>query len=334
MNYLGLDVSSTAIESVAFNEQGQLILHDTVPTSMENVLEMINKVKPPLAVVFEEGELADWLYRSLVHQVDQVVVADPWHNHLVYGTDQKDDLIDAEKLAMLLRGGFIKEVYHTADERRADFKNLVLAYHDGVNQVTRAKNKLKAQYRRQGIMVKDKRVYDPEYRQEYLRQVRNREVVILYHESVDKAVQQYGILKKMLTRQSRQFPQIRRFKRVPGVGPVTAATFFAIIDDPYRFSTKQQVWSYSHLGRAVHASGGTVQNRKQKRGNRLLKRVAMEAALAARKRRDNQFRRKYIDMVTIKKRDPRLARRIVARQILTTLWVMWKKEEEYKEPAA
>lgn len=282
MNYLGLDVSSTTIESAAFNEQGQMILHDTVPTSMKNVLEMIKKVKPPLAVVFEEGELADWLYRGLVHQVDQVVVADPFHNHLVYGTDHKDDLIDAEKLAMLLRGGFIKEVYHTLDVRRADFKNLVLAYHDGADQVTRAKNKLKAQYRRQGIMVKTKRVYDPDCREEFLGQVRNRKVVTLYHESVEEAVQQHKILKKMLAHGSRRFPQIRRFKRVPGVGPVTATTFFAIIDDPHRFSTKQQVWSYSHLGRAIHASAGKVENRRQKRGNRLLKRVAMEASLAAR----------------------------------------------------
>ena len=53
MNCLGLDVSSTSIENVAFNERGQMILHDTVITSMENVPEMIEKVNPPLAVVFE-----------------------------------------------------------------------------------------------------------------------------------------------------------------------------------------------------------------------------------------------------------------------------------------
>lgn len=53
MNCLGLDVSSTSIENVAFNEREQMILHDTVLTSMENVPEMIEKVNPPLAVVFE-----------------------------------------------------------------------------------------------------------------------------------------------------------------------------------------------------------------------------------------------------------------------------------------
>ncbi|MCH8012124.1 MAG: hypothetical protein IIA61_09295 [Candidatus Marinimicrobia bacterium] len=79
-----------------------------------------------------------------MYYVDQVVVADRWHNRLIYGADQKYDLLDASKLVHLLRGQFIHPVHHTHDPEREEFKNLVLTYHDVTKQLTRFKNKLKA----------------------------------------------------------------------------------------------------------------------------------------------------------------------------------------------
>ncbi|RKY58456.1 MAG: hypothetical protein DRP96_08435, partial [Candidatus Neomarinimicrobiota bacterium] len=58
--------------------------------------------------------------------------------------------------------------------------------------------------------------------------------------------------KKKLRKESRKYPVIKRFLKIPGVGIVTATTFFTIVDDPNRFDHKQKLWAYAHLGKAVH----------------------------------------------------------------------------------
>jgi len=85
----------------------------------------------------EEGPLAGWLYRNLKDHVDTMVVCDPRRNHLITGGGDKDDRIDAAKLAALLRGGYVHEVYHSADEQRVSLKHWVALYHDRVKDATR-----------------------------------------------------------------------------------------------------------------------------------------------------------------------------------------------------
>ena len=111
MNYMGIDVHSGSCEFAVINESGNVLEQSSFQTSLENLIEVAEKVKKPLNIVFEEGELAGWLYRGLLGYADDIVVADPVHNRLIYGSDQKSDKLDPVKLANLLRGGFINRVH-------------------------------------------------------------------------------------------------------------------------------------------------------------------------------------------------------------------------------
>ncbi|MCC9608112.1 hypothetical protein LOC69_19760 [Blastopirellula sp. JC733] len=62
-------------------------------------------------MTFEEGPLAGWLARNLRPYADQLLVCDPRRNAYVAKEGDKDDPIDAQRLAQLLRGGFLKEVH-------------------------------------------------------------------------------------------------------------------------------------------------------------------------------------------------------------------------------
>ncbi len=55
--------------------------------------------------------MAGWLYRNLKDNVDDLVVCDPRRNKLIACDGDKDDSIDAGKLAGLLRGGFLRFCY-------------------------------------------------------------------------------------------------------------------------------------------------------------------------------------------------------------------------------
>ncbi|MBU4444910.1 IS110 family transposase [bacterium] len=330
MKYIGLDVHSDHINCAVIDEQGNLIYHDCFNTSLKNLINLSEKLKHPLSLVYEEGELADWLYQGLRSSFEEIVVADPIENRLIYGGDQKSDPIDPLKLATLLRGGFINPVHHTWDHHRSQFKQLVFAYHDMAKQVTRTKNKIKAYYRKQGIIIKTDSVYHPDKRTLFIKESRHPEIIEKYYQFLDLFQQEKNRFERTLKKESRHYPIIRRFLKIPGVGIVTATTFFTIIDDPNRFARKQQLWSYAHLGKSVHQSGNYEVTRRQRKGNRLLKYVIKIAAGDAVRQKTNEFTRAYIRMVNIQQKEPKLAYRIIARKLATIMWTMWKNNQSYK----
>lgn len=329
MKYIGLDVHSDHINCVVIDEQGNMIHHDCFNTSLKNLINLSEKLKHPLSLVFEEGELADWLYQGVYHHFEKITIADPIENRLIYGGDQKNDPIDPLKLATLLRGGFIHPVHHTLDHHRSQFKQMVFAYHDMAHQVTRIKNKLKAYYRKQGIIIKSDAPYNLKNRSHFLEQCRHPEIIQKYYQFLDQFQHEKDRFEQILKKESHQYPIIRRFLKIPGVGIVTATTFFTIIDDPHRFDRKQQLWSYAHLGKAVHQSGNFEVTKHQRKGNRLLKYVIKIAAGDAVRQKTNEFTKAYIRMVNIQHKEPKMAYRIIARKLATTMWTMWKNNQPY-----
>ena len=137
---------------------------------LENIISLSELFKPPIKIVFEEGELANWIYQGTYQHFEEVIICDPMENKQIYQSQKKTDKIDALKLAQLLRGKFIKPVHHTKDQNRVNFKQLVYAYHDMTKQVTRTKNKIKAHYRKQAVIIKTTSVYHPNKRNEFLQQ--------------------------------------------------------------------------------------------------------------------------------------------------------------------
>jgi hypothetical protein len=63
--------------------------------------------------------------------------------------------------------------------------------------------------------------------------------------------------------------------------------------------------------------------------NRLLKYTVKQAAEAAIVTKDNPFRRKYLDMTLIHGIAPHRAKLTIARDMLATMWAMWRKGEKY-----
>ena len=70
---------------------------------------------------------------------------------MIAADGDKTDPVDAGKLAALLRGGYLREVYHTTDERRVALKEAVSLYHDRVREAVRQGHKLRARCRLHGV---------------------------------------------------------------------------------------------------------------------------------------------------------------------------------------
>src|SRR5262245_20818408 len=127
--FIGLDAHGDFCELSVVNHCGKLVKKVKCQTTIPVLRELIGKVSRPRQLVFEEGPLANWLYRNLFDHVDALTVAEPRRNRWIACEGDKDDPVDAEKLANLLRGGYVKRVHQTATLEEALFKQLVAQYH-------------------------------------------------------------------------------------------------------------------------------------------------------------------------------------------------------------
>jgi hypothetical protein len=123
-----------------------------------------------LSVTFEEGTCAAWLYDLLKPHVDQLVVCNPRKNALLKD-ENKNDRIDARKLADLLRGNQLKPVYHGETGVRM-LRELARSYLTIVKDLSRVMNRLKAVYRSWAIPCAGRDVYYSRHRAEWLEKIR------------------------------------------------------------------------------------------------------------------------------------------------------------------
>ena len=333
MNYIGVDCHISTLEFAVVDRRGKLKAKASINTSAKGFMEFVKKVPKPRKIFIEEGILASWLLETSLKHGEKLVITDPKTNKWIGKSGVKDDEIDAKKLANLARGGFYKEIYHPVHKKRR-FKELVFAYHDTVNTQIRIKNKLKARFRTEGIKCSGNTVYSEKYRNEWREKLPESQVAYLIVDELwsqlDQLQESKKRLKGQIEIQSKQYPEIRRFMKIPGIGLINASTIFAIVDTPDRFANKKKLWMYAGIGLSIRASGGTVYSKKLTREyNRQLKNAVKKSAESAIHARESQFRRQHLRL-TIKQGLPsHKAKLTVARSLLATVYGIWKSGEEY-----
>ena len=333
MNYIGVDCHISTLEFAVVNERGNITQKAKVNTGVKEFMTFIKNIPKPRKIFIEEGELAGWLLETSLNFGEQLIITDPKINKWIGKAGQKDDAIDAEKLAQLARGKYIKEIYHPVNHRRK-FKDLVFAYHDTVKSQTRVKNKIKAKFRSNGIRCTGDTVYMDKYRNKWKDKLSKNKITYLIVEELwvqlDQLFKSKEKLKKNIRIHSKQYPEIKKFMKIPGIGLIHAATISAIMETPHRFANKKKVWMYAGIGLMERSSGGKIYSRKLTREyNRPLKNAIKKSAEAAIIAKDNQFRRQYLKLTIEKGISSHKAKLTVARSMLAAMYGMWKKGEKY-----
>jgi transposase len=333
MNYIGMDTHITTLDFAVVNEDGRLVKAARVPTSVNGFMEFVKTVPSPRTIYMEEGTLAAWALETCVRFGEKLVITDPKQNHWIGSSGQKDDPLDAMKLAQLARGGYVKEIHHPIGQRQR-FRELMAAYHDTVTGTTRIKNKIKAKFRQNGIRCTGATVYSAIYREEWKDKLPQEAAPRLILKGLWRQMEESEQTEKELLAaaraQAKQYPEIKCFEALPGIGFINAATISAILETPHRFANKRKLWMYAGLGIMTRSSGGKTYSEKLCTDyNRLLKYTLKQAAESAIKATDNPFQRKYLDMTVKHGIAPHRAKLTIARDMLATMWAMWRKGEKY-----
>jgi transposase len=336
MHILGLDAHSATFTVTILNGRGQVCQEVKRDTSASNLIDVVRAAPGPKVLVVEESHMAQWVKRTVERYVDKLVICDPKRNKWISQDEFNDDGSSAEKLAHLYRGHYTKEIRHPDDEG-AKLRGLFLHYYDLNHQLTRFKNKLKAVFRQEAIKTAGKGIYKEEDHAQWLEQLRGQKH--LQHaarqrfeliDALDRLKQETYEVMVALAKKDQAHALL---ESIPGVGPMIAAGYQALIETPERFSRKNKLWSYGGFGNKRHTSDDAVYEEHASHcGNRPLKWLVLEHYLHAvqQARKDNRFKR-YYEVLRRKGLDETAARRSVCRALLSTVRAVWKKGEPYRD---
>jgi transposase len=340
--YIGLDVHQATISVAVMDCSGRIIMECILETKAVTILEFFAGLRGSLAVTFEEGTCAAWLYDLLKPQVGKLLVCNPRKNALLKAGN-KSDRIDARKLAELLRGNQLKPVYHGETGVRM-LRELSRSYLTIVKDLSRVMNRLKALYRSWAIPCAGRDVYYNRHRAEWLEKIREPGI----RRRAERLYQQLDMLQHLrqqarreLLVESRKHAITAQLRQIPYLGPIRSALVVALIQTPHRFPTKRQLWAYSGLALETRVSAeysyATGQLRRSKkiisiRGlnkdhnhdlKGLFKGVATMASV-----RPGAFQNFYLALLA-KGMKPTMARLTLARKIAAITLTLWKKGEGF-----
>ncbi len=215
-------------------------------------------------------------------------------------------------------------------------KRHVALYHDRVRNRVRLSNRILAECRGYGVFGRESDLAEPEARKTLLERLPVNKLIQtdlkLLLSEYDLASRNIQALRRQLVRQAKVFEPIVRFTALPGIKWVRAATFFAYVDTPWRFRSKQALWRYMGIGlERRHSGSGPTQVRVPPSMHvcRPLKNVIIGAATSAIAGRDNRFAERYREWIHAGL-TPRNARRNVARSLAAVLWGMFKNGGAYR----
>src|SRR5262252_6503665 len=307
-------------------------------TKAATILEFIQGWRGTLSRTFEEGTSAAWLHDLLQPHVSRLVVCDP-RKAAVLKEGNKNDRIDARKLAELLRTNQVKPVYHGEHGTRT-LKELGRSYLTVSKEITRTMNRIKSLYRSWAIACSGTTIYAPLHRAEWLAKIVEPGVRVRaehLYEQLDSLQPIRRQARRELLVESHKHAAVNLLRQIPSIGPIRGALLVALLQTPHRFRTKRQLWAYSGFAVETHDSGeyryvrGKAQRNRERitvRGlnpnhNKDLKNLFKGAAISA-STRPGPLCDFYTARVESGMR-PTMAGLTLARKIASITLTMWKK---------
>ena len=340
--YIGMDVHQATISVAVMDSTGKVVMDSVIETKAATILEFIHGLRGILWVTFEESTSAAWLYDLLKPHVTKVVVCNPRKNALLKAGN-KNDRVDARKLAELLRSGLISPVYH-GDSGVRTLRELARSYLTLTKDTTRVMNRIKGLYRSWAIPCAGQKVYSPQHRNAWLEQLHDigllHRAVRLYQQLDDLQLLRRQALQELLA-ESRKHSAAALLRKIPWLGSIRVALLIALIQTPHRFRTKRQLWAYSGLALQTRVSGeyrfiaGELQRSKiqpslrglNQNHNHDLKELFKSTATKA-SASSGPFGDFYAALLATGMK-PSMARLTLARKIAAIVLSIWKKGEHF-----
>lgn len=325
--YIGIDLHKRSQTWVILGEKDNTkLLTKNYPVTTEGIQQAVMQAKTfgtHISVFIEPVCGWIWVVQQLRSYGLQIHISNPRKIRMIADSLKKTDEEDAYVLAQLLKTGNAYESYECSEETR---KHRSLARERCFLVNTRASIKT----RLESIVTRDgNHTHSPYLKNRTNISVTNDEVKI--HTSAIQAMDAIikDVEKQIANNTSYQKEEIARLLTVPGIGPVTANVIVSEVGDFGRFKRPEHLASFAGLVPRERSSGG-----KQKlgsithAGSPYLRYVLVETAMRIRESKNTISL--YMFYKRIKQKSGAMKARIaLARKLLTIIWFMMKKKQNY-----
>ncbi len=281
MEYCGIDLHAEYSQICTLDEDGEVMETSRVRTSRKALGRFFRRDR--MRVVMEAGGSSPWVSRLLDSLGHEVVVCSPRRVRLIAESKLKNDRVDAEVLARLVRldPEFLRPIQHRSEEAQLLRANLKVRS-AMVEARTKWINTIRGLFRSFGYNVSGKAPHT------FVERVDKMDLPDELRMVVEPLLEQLDLLTGEIDRRNqhleemvKDLPEVQHLREIPGVGPVVATYFVLTIDNPHRFNTSRDVASFFGLRPSMRESASMSRfGRITKEGDPEMRRLLVQAAHA------------------------------------------------------
>lgn len=332
---IGIDVHKRKCFATVKGSSREILQQVTFDNSSDDTMRFIKDVQQRYGTSIRavcESTANYWirLHDILEENGIDTVLAHPAKTRIIAQAKLKNDKLDSEVLADLLRSDMIYESF-VPDKDYRELRNLVRTRLGVVRTRTNYKNKIHS------ILAKYEHDF-PYYKMfsqkgiAWLRQIdlaqTDRMAMDAYLDGIEMTQRQIDAFESRIAAISKDDERARLLMTIPGISYVTALTVISEIVDIKRFATPEKLVAYAGLAPSQRNSGETKRSGNiTKHGSTWLRYAMVEAAHTT-IHSDERIGRFYSRIAA--RRGPQKAKVAAAKEMLVIIWHMLCNMEPYR----
>jgi transposase len=329
--YCGIDLHARSMYVCVLSQDGEILLHRNMKAAPEPFLQTIAPYREGLVVAVECIFTWYWLADLCAEQGIAFVLGHALYMKAIHGGKAKNDRIDSQKIAALLRGGMLPQAYVYPAEMRATRDLLRRRTHlmrkraDLLSHVQNTNSqynlpeigkKIAYKANREGVA---ERFADPAVQ----KTIEVDLALISYYDELLRDLE----LSIVKAAKHHDAHTLYLLQTVPGIGKILSLVLLYEIHQIERFPSVQDFASYCRLVKCAKESGGKRLGTSGKKiGNAHLKWAFSEAAALF--LRNNEAGQKYLARLA-KKHDKGKALTILAHKLARAVYYMLKRKTAF-----
>lgn len=332
--YAGLDVSDQTTAICVLDKTGSPIFESSVPTLPTAIATALRPYRRSLAsVALESGTKSVWLYKELTKNRLPMVCLDARHARAALAArPNKTDQSDARGLAALVARGIYTAAYVKSD-KCIRLRTFLLMRKSMQRKALDMRGSVRASLKALGARIEESddtfavrhgqdEYFDPELTNAFQTVLRSSRGLLAEVAHMDRQIK----------RMADDDPVCERLMTIPGVGPITALTFRAAVDDPRRFKSSRTVAANFGLTPKRIQSGQTdILLGISRSGDTTVRTALYSAARILMTNSRSTCRLRLWALRLAKKKGLRLAITACARKLAVIMHRMWVTETDFEK---
>ena len=329
--YVGIDVHKTKSQVAVIDGNGEV--EEEVRVNNANLDEIAQKYAGGEAAI-EATSNYFTIYDTLDEYLD-VTLANPLKASWLGGQKQKNDRVDAKKLARFLRMNEVPESYVPPEDLRK-YRALARGRKKFMDKKTDFRNEVHALLDQQGITHTGS-LWSDEGR-EFLAELTLDEpwqfLLDQWLEAIDEFDAKIKRAQRKIETVAKQLEEMDLLMSAPGIAAYSGLMIYSEIGEVDRFDRANEVVSYAGLDPVVRESGDSrTEGGISKQGNGYLRWILVQCAnTAVHNVKDPYLSEFYWRLRDGRNKPPKVALVATARKLLISIFHMLTREEVYDPP--